>query len=134
MCARSNGQLVCVKRRPRSTEAPTVTAAKASAKKSRRPLGTDVMTRSSALRPATLMPCRRGSPKLRRQHPEARKPLLPQHSLLHRRLDGAARLRVVPAVAEAAIFGERRDIVERLLDAVLGLPEPDFTHSRVVDQ
>src|SRR5437762_8720142 len=39
MCARSNGQLVCVKRRPSRTQAPTVTAAKTNANKRRRPVG-----------------------------------------------------------------------------------------------
>src|SRR5436305_8227576 len=134
MCARSKGQLVCVNRRPRRTEAPTVTAAKTDANKSRRPLGADVIGRSSALRPATLTPVPAWSPKLGRQLAEAREPLLPQPALLHRRLHRAARLGVVPAVVETASVGERGDVVERLLDPVLGLPEPDLAHPRVVDQ
>jgi hypothetical protein len=74
------------------------------------------------------------SPKLRRQLAEARQPLLPKRSLLHRRLHSAARLRVVSAIVEAALFGQGSDIVERFLDSVLGLPEPYFAHPRVVDQ
>src|SRR5437762_717878 len=120
MCARSNGQLVCVKRRPSRTQAPTVTAAKTNANKRRRPpgerlpeegwpsgavVGADVIGRSSALRPATSTPVSARSPKLGRQLVEAREPLLRQLSPLHRRLHRAARLGVVTTVVEAASAG-----------------------------
>src|SRR4051794_23207001 len=134
MCARSKGQLVCVNRRPRRTEAPTVTAANTSAKKSRRPLGTEVIDRSSALRSSTLTSVSPELPKLRRELVEARESFLPERSLLYRRLHRAARLRIVPAVREAALVGQRSDVVERLFNAILGVPEPDFAHARVVDQ
>jgi hypothetical protein len=57
---------------------------------------------SSALTLAALTPLSERSPKLGRQLAEAREPLLPQLSLVHRRLHGTAWLGVVSTVVEAA--------------------------------
>src|SRR4051794_9076863 len=119
MCARSSGQLVCVNRLPRRTQAPSVSAAKPSAKDSRRRLGArspeegspsgalvgnEPIDDSSVLPPNALRS--RPPAKLGCQLLEAREPLLPQLSVLDGGLNGAAGLRVVPAVDEAASPGE----------------------------
>ena len=64
---------------------------------------------------------------------EAGGPLGRQAAGGHRRLDRAAGLLVVGAVAEAAQLGQRGDVGEGALEALVAAPEPQLAHARGVD-
>src|SRR5262245_17065901 len=56
-----------------------------------------------------------------------------QLAALRRGFDGAAGLALVPAIGEAAALGERLDVGEGGLDALVSLPELDLAQARRVD-